>query len=51
MISEEGVLVDDTTSAPVEHIQLTRPTSSNVPDQKRDWLSSTSIGSTSKYGS
>ena len=50
MISEEGVLAEDTTSAPVEHIQLTRSTSSNVPDQNRDWLSSTSIGSTSKYG-
>ena len=49
MISEDGVLVDETTSAPVEHIQLTSSTSSNVPDQNRLWLGSASIGSTVKY--
>ena len=34
-IVDDGVFLDETTSAPVLHIQLTSPTSSNVPDQKR----------------
>lgn len=35
MIAEEGVLADETTSAPVGHLQLMTPTTSNTPDQKR----------------
>ena len=38
MISEDGVLADEMTSAPVGHMQLTSSTSSNVPDQNKLWL-------------
>ena len=35
IIAEDGVLADEMTSAPVGHLQLTTPTSSNTPDQNR----------------
>lgn len=47
MISEDGVLADEMTSAPVGHMQLTSSTSSNVPDQNKLWLGPTAIGSAS----
>ena len=34
-MAEDGVFVDEITFAPVEHIQLTIPTSSRTPDQNR----------------
>ena len=34
-MAEDRVFVDEITFAPLEHIQLTTPTSSRTPDQNR----------------
>lgn len=47
-MAEAGTLKDDTTLAPVGHIQLTMSASSITPDQNRFWLDCASIGSTLK---
>ena len=45
MIAEDRVLAEETTSAPVGHLQLITATKSITPDQKRFWLGCTSMGS------
>ena len=45
IMAEDGVLAEETTSAPVGHLQLITATRSITPDQKRFWLGGTSMGS------
>ena len=38
MMAVEGMLAEDTTLAPVEHMQLSIPTNSGVRDQNKELL-------------